>query len=58
MLRKLGKGGKIMLWPNSYKVSGSKSPGRRSLEATTWIMSTNGDMSIEVKNYHIFRPLA
>ena len=31
----IGKGGKNILWPNSYKISGSKSPGQRSFEATT-----------------------
>ena len=35
MLLKLGKGGKNILLPNSYKVSGSKSPDKRSLEANT-----------------------
>ena len=39
--KKFGKGGKNILWPISYTVSGSKSPGKRYLEAaTTWIMST------------------
>ena len=30
----------IILKPKSYKVSGSRLPGQRSLEATTWIMFT------------------
>ena len=49
MLLKTNKGGKIKLWPNSYKVSGSKSLRQRSLEATTWIMSGScqGDLSFD-----------
>ena len=40
-LRNLAKVEKNTLWPNSYKVSDSKSPGQRSLEAaTTLILST------------------
>ena len=39
MLLKLGKGRKIILCPNLYKVSGNKSPGQCSLEATIWKFS-------------------
>ena len=50
-------GWQIILWPNSYKGSGSNSPGQRSLEATTWefIRSIFGwQQSQQVKNHQPF----
>ena len=39
-LKNLAKVEKALLKPNSYKVSGSKSPGKHSLEAKTINLST------------------
>ena len=42
MLSEIWQRWKSILWPNSYKISGNKSPGQRSLEdleATTWSFS-------------------
>ena len=39
MLLELGKDGKNILWPNSYKILGSKSPDQRYFEVTTWKFS-------------------
>ena len=53
-LKNLAKVEKIILWPNFFKVSGRKSPGQHSLDATTWEFSLEEQQVQQIENHQPF----